>query len=91
MISEASLPKKFWAETFNIACYTQNRTMVHKTNKKTSYELWNDKKPNVSYFHTFGGKCFVHNNRKNHLKTFDERDDEGISLGYSSTRKKFKI
>lgn len=45
----------------------------------------------VSYFHAFGSKCFVHNNGKTHLKTFDERADEGVFLGYSSTSKAFRV
>lgn len=65
--------------------------MVHKTQKNIQYELWNDKMPNVIFFHTFGGKCFVQNNRKNYLKTFDERAYEGMLLGYSSTSKVFRI
>ena len=91
MISAAELPKRFWTEAINTACYTQNRSMIHKQHNKTPYELWKGRKPNLNYFHSFGCKCFVLNNGKSYLKTFDERADEGIFLGYSSTSKAFRI
>ena len=47
------------------------------------YELRKNRKPNISYFHAFGSKCFVHNNRKKILGTFDGKSDKGIFLGYS--------
>ena len=49
------------------------------------------KKPNVSYFHTFGCKCFIHNNGKDNLGKFDARSDEGIFLGYSTSNKTYKV
>ncbi|VFQ93929.1 unnamed protein product, partial [Cuscuta campestris] len=58
---------------------------------KTPYELWNGRKPNISYFHIFGSKCFVLNNGKNHLNTFDEKSDEAIFLGYSMVSKAFRV
>lgn len=63
--------------------------MIHKTHKKTLYELWHKK--NVGYFRTLGVKCFIHNNIKDHLKAFDEGANEGIFLGYSSTSKALRI
>jgi len=39
------------------------------------------KKPNISYFHLFGVKCFILNNKEN-LRKFDSNSDEGILLGY---------
>ena len=91
MITAADLPKRFWAEAINTACYTQNRSLINKLHNKTPYELWKGRKPNLSYFHSFGCKCFVHVNGKTHLKTFDERADEAIFLGYSSTSRAFRV
>ena len=57
---------------------------------KTPYELWNNKKPNVSYFKVFDCKCFVLN-EKDALGKFDTKSDEGIFLGYSYTSKAFHV
>ena len=59
--------------------------------KKTSYELFRERKPNISYFHPFGYKCFVLNNGKDNLGKFDAKNYEGIFLGYSLTSKAFRV
>ena len=59
--------------------------------KKTLYELFRERKPNISYFHPFGCKCFVLNNSKDILGKFDAKSDEGIFLSYSLTSKAFRV
>ena len=49
------------------------------------------RKPNISFFHIFGCKCFVLNNDKDNLGKFDEKSDEGIFLGYSLSSKAYRI
>ncbi|KAJ9547028.1 hypothetical protein OSB04_019571 [Centaurea solstitialis] len=48
MLTEASLATQFWAEAVNTACYTQNRSLIVKRFKKTTYELFRNKKCNNS-------------------------------------------
>ncbi|KAL8469749.1 hypothetical protein ACS0TY_032553 [Phlomoides rotata] len=84
MLEEVGLPRKYWADAVNTACHTQNRSMLTKHHGKTPYELWNNRKPSISYFRSFGCKCFIHNNGKVQLKAFESKADEGIFLGYSS-------
>jgi hypothetical protein len=59
MLDEYNTLDRFWAEAINNACYSINRLYLHRILKKTSYELFIDKKPNVSYFRVFGRKCFI--------------------------------
>jgi len=33
--------------------------------KKTPYELWKGRKPNVNYFRMFGSTCFILKDREN--------------------------
>jgi hypothetical protein len=91
MLADSLLPKKFWAEAANTVCYTQNRSLINKFHNKTPYEIYNGRKPSVEHLHAFGTKCFVHNNGKNKLNTFDEKADEGIFLGYSKTSAAFRV
>ena len=56
MLSESRLLMYFWAEVVNTACYTQNRTLINKDLMKTPYEIMNNKKPTLKYFHVFGAK-----------------------------------
>ena len=75
----------------NTACYILNRALIRPILKKTPYELYFDRKPNVSHFHIFGCKCFVHNNGKDDLGKFDAKADEALFIGYSSTSKAYRI
>ena len=67
-----------------------NRVLVRPLLFKTPYELWNNKKLNVSYFKVFRCKCFILN-KKDTLGKFDTKSDEGIFLGYSSISNVFCI
>ena len=48
MLSEYNLPLYFWAEAVNTSCYISNRVFKRPILKKTSYELWNNRKPKIS-------------------------------------------
>jgi hypothetical protein len=59
MLDKYKTPDRFWAKAINTACYSINRLYLHRILKKTLYELFTGKKPNVSYFRVFGSKCFI--------------------------------
>ena len=80
MLNENNLPKYFWVEVVNTSCYVLNRILLRLILKKTPYELWKNKKPNISYFKVFGCKCFILNTKDN-LGKFDAKLDVGIFLG----------
>ena len=90
MLNEHNILKYFWAEAVNTACYIMNRVLIRPSISKTPYELWNNKKQNISYFKVFGCKCFILNER-DVLGKFDAKSDEGIFLGYSSVSKAFRV
>ena len=48
MLDEYKTPNQFWAEAINTACYSINRLYLHRTLKKTSYELLTGKKVDLS-------------------------------------------
>ncbi|GKB32893.1 retrovirus-related pol polyprotein from transposon TNT 1-94 [Tanacetum coccineum] len=54
-------PLFLWVEAINTACYTQNRCLIRLRYNKTSYELMHDKKPDLSFFHVFGSRCYPTN------------------------------
>ena len=65
MLYKYNLPKYFWVKTVNTSCYVLNRVLLRPILKKTPYELWKNKKPNISYFKVFGCKCFILNTKDN--------------------------
>ena len=91
MLCEGNLPRYFWAEAVNTACYILNRVSTRPIIKKTPYEIWKGRKPNIYYFHVFGCKCFVLNNGKDNLENFDAKSDEAIFLGYSTNSKAYRV
>ncbi|KAJ9557079.1 hypothetical protein OSB04_011693 [Centaurea solstitialis] len=90
MLIEARLPLQFWAEAVNTACYTQNRLLIVTRFKKTAYELFRGRKPNISYFHIFGCNCYIKNDRDN-LRKFDAKADDGFLVGYSTVSKAYRV
>lgn len=90
MIHGNQVPKRFWAEALNTACYIVNRVYVRRETSKTPYELWKGKTPNLSYFHVFGCRCFILND-KDYLGKFDSKSDEGMFLGYSESSMAYRI
>ena len=91
MLVASGLPRNFWAEALNTACYIINRCMIKPIHNKTPYELFKGRKPNIMHLRVFGCKCYVHNNGKEPLGKFDPRIDEAIFLGYSSHSKAYKV
>jgi len=83
LLNATDLPKYHWADAVSTACYVLNRVFIRPILKKTPYELFKGRKPNISHLKVFGCKCFILNNGKNNLGKFDPKADEGIFLGYS--------
>ncbi|GJT61687.1 retrovirus-related pol polyprotein from transposon TNT 1-94 [Tanacetum coccineum] len=82
MLNSAKLPKQFWGEAVNTACYTQNISIIVKRHGKTTYNMFRGRSPDISYFYVFGCPVHIHNHR-DHLEKFDEKANDGFFLGYS--------
>ena len=90
MLHKKDVVRNLWGEAVNTACHTVNRVYLRTGTKKTPYELWKGRNPNVKYFRIFGSTCFILKDREN-VGKFDSRSDEGIFLGYSSTSKAYRV
>ena len=64
--------------------------MIRPSLDKTPYELWKNKKPNISYFKVFGSKFSILNTKDN-LGKCDAKSNVGIFLGYSSSSKSYRV
>ncbi|GJV10339.1 retrovirus-related pol polyprotein from transposon TNT 1-94 [Tanacetum coccineum] len=90
MLIFSKAPLFLWAEAINTACYTQNRSLIRLRYNKTPYELMQDKKPDLSFFHVFGSLCYPTNDNDN-LGKLDAKADICIFVGYAPAKKAFKI
>ena len=58
------MARNLWGEAVNTACHMVNMVYFRLGTKKTSYELWRGRKPNVKYFRIFGSTCFILKDRE---------------------------
>ena len=91
MLNENALPKYFWADAVNIACYVSNRVLIRPILKKTPYELFNGRRPVLSHLKVFGCKFFILNNGKESLGKFDAKADEGVFLSYVTQSHAYRV
>ncbi|GJU43831.1 retrovirus-related pol polyprotein from transposon TNT 1-94 [Tanacetum coccineum] len=75
---------------FSIACYTQNRSIIHRRFDKTPYELINGRKSNVSFIHVFGALCYPKNDRED-IGKLGAKSDIGFFIGYSTNSCAYRV
>nr|GEX24221.1 hypothetical protein [Tanacetum cinerariifolium] len=64
MLIFSRAPLFLWAEAIATACFTQNRSIIHRRFNKTPYELINGRKLDISFLHVFGALCYPKNDRE---------------------------
>ncbi|GKF46757.1 retrovirus-related pol polyprotein from transposon TNT 1-94, partial [Tanacetum coccineum] len=64
--------------------------LICRRYNKTPYELMQDKKPDLSFFHVIGALCYPTNNNDD-LGKLDAKDDISIFVGYAPAKKAFRI
>nr|GFB19510.1 integrase, catalytic region, zinc finger, CCHC-type, peptidase aspartic, catalytic [Tanacetum cinerariifolium] len=90
MLSTAKVPLFFWAEAIATACFTQNRSLLIPLHEKTSYDIINDQKPSVKFFHIFGSLCYIVRDGEN-LDKMKEKGDACIFVGYSTQSRAYRV
>nr|GEX48783.1 hypothetical protein [Tanacetum cinerariifolium] len=73
MLSAANAPLFFWAEAIATGCFTQNCSLIIPRHEKTLYNIINDQKPSVKFFHIFGSLCYIARDGEN-LDKMKEKD-----------------
>nr|GEV37411.1 integrase, catalytic region, zinc finger, CCHC-type, peptidase aspartic, catalytic [Tanacetum cinerariifolium] len=96
MLIFSCVPLFLWAEAIANACYTQNRSLIHRRFNKTPYELINEIKPDISFLHVFRALRYPKNDREDIGKlgvkamAFKQRSSkpelQGMFSGYISSR-----
>nr|GEU28787.1 hypothetical protein [Tanacetum cinerariifolium] len=80
---------EFYEEAIAIACYTQNRSLIHTRHNKTSYELVHGKKPDITFLYVFGALCYPINDSKD-LGKLKAKADIEVFVGYAPNRKGYR-
>nr|GFC86634.1 retrovirus-related Pol polyprotein from transposon TNT 1-94 [Tanacetum cinerariifolium] len=90
MLTFANLPSFLWAEAIATACFTQNRSIIHKHFDKTPYELINKRKQNIKFFRVFGCRCYLLNDYED-VRKLNAKGDIRMFIGYSKESAAFRI
>nr|GEY95864.1 hypothetical protein [Tanacetum cinerariifolium] len=78
------------AEAIATACFTQNRSIIHKRFNKTPYEFINKRKPYIKFFCVFGCRCYLLNDYED-VGKLKAKGDIGVFVGYSKESAAFRI
>ncbi|GJS99713.1 retrovirus-related pol polyprotein from transposon TNT 1-94 [Tanacetum coccineum] len=90
MLIFSRAPLFLWDEAIATACYTQNRSIIHRRFDKTPYELINGRKPDISFLHVFGALCYPKNDRED-IGKLGAKSDIGFFIGYSANSRAYRI
>nr|GFD14631.1 retrovirus-related Pol polyprotein from transposon TNT 1-94 [Tanacetum cinerariifolium] len=90
MLIFSRAPLFLWAEAIATACFTQNRSIIHRRFNKTPYELINGRKPDISFLLVFGAMCYPKNDRED-IGKLGAKGDIGFFIGYSADSCAYRI
>nr|GFC72045.1 retrovirus-related Pol polyprotein from transposon TNT 1-94 [Tanacetum cinerariifolium] len=90
MLIFSRAPLLLWAEAIATACFTQNRSIIHRRFNKTPYELINGRKPDISFLHVFGALCYPKNDRED-IGKLGAKGDIGFFIGYSADSCAYRV
>nr|GFB95334.1 integrase, catalytic region, zinc finger, CCHC-type, peptidase aspartic, catalytic [Tanacetum cinerariifolium] len=79
-----------WAEVIATACFTQNRSIIHRRFNETPYELINGRKPDISFLHVFDALCYTKNDRED-IGKLGAKGDIGFFIGYSADSCAYRV
>jgi hypothetical protein len=86
MMNERNVAQTYWVEEIHTTVHILNKAHLKPQSDKTPYKLWFGRPTSIKHFKVFRSKCYIKKNDEN-LGKHDDRDDEGIFLGYSTNSK----
>uniref|UniRef100_A0A2N9F5E5 CCHC-type domain-containing protein n=1 Tax=Fagus sylvatica TaxID=28930 RepID=A0A2N9F5E5_FAGSY len=86
----AELPKIFWAEAVDMACYIINRSPRVALDGKVAEEVWTGQEVDYSFMRIFGCPAYVHISSEDRSK-LDPKSKKCIFLGFKKGVKGYKL
>ena len=91
MLTDAGLPKLYWAEACKYAVHIHNRTPTRSLEDDiTPHEAYTGVKPLVAHLRPFGCKAHVHIPEKRRSK-FDAKSVECMLIGFSEHKRAYRL
>nr|GEY26916.1 retrovirus-related Pol polyprotein from transposon TNT 1-94 [Tanacetum cinerariifolium] len=79
-----------WAEVIATACFTQNRSIIHRRFNKTPYELINSRKLDISFLYVLWALCYPKNDHED-IGKLGAKGDIGFFIGYYAASYTYRI
>ena len=89
MLLSSKLPFILWGEALLSACHIHNR-IPSKITKTSPYELWNGRKPNLSYIRVWGCLAFYRVPDQKRTK-LGPRAMKSVFVGYAKNSKAYRL
>jgi hypothetical protein len=89
MLYEHRIPRRFWAEAINTACYISNRIFLRSLLNLTPFELRFGRQSSISHLRPFGCKCFIL--KCGNLNKFESRSSDEIFLDYTPHGRSYRV
>ncbi len=83
LLAEAKVARRFWPKCVTAAAYLTNRTLGNTVVKKTPFEIFFNKKPDVTNLKLYGCRMFTRVPDARRKTKWDRKADCGILLGYT--------
>jgi len=89
MMYHANVPKRFWGDAVQTACYLINRIPTKVLKNLSPFEVLNKSKPHIDHLRVFGCLCYVWvpGEQRNKLEA---KSTKAMLIGYSVTQKGYK-
>ena len=84
LMKDSRLDRKYWPEVVKAASYLRNRIIANTIEKKTPYEIFSRKKPNITNLRLYGSKVFLRVPEVKRNSKWDRKADLGILVGYEN-------
>ena len=82
MLISSGLPTNMWGEAILYACHVFNR-VPHKKIRKTPYELWEGRAPNLGYLNVWGGCLANVGIPEPHKEKIGPKTKDSVFIGYA--------
>ena len=90
MINNADLPHSFLGEVVQTSCCILYRVVFRPRSHKTSYGIWNGKKPYIAHLNVFGSPCLIYKDC-DYVDKLVAKNDKGIFLGCFTSSRAYRV
>jgi hypothetical protein len=90
LLKGRGVPSVFWGEAIATAVWILNRVPTKALEGVTPYEAWHGRRPDISYFRTFGCTAFVKKVKPN-LKKLEDHGTPVVFIGYEPGAKAWRF